>query len=120
MSDDFGRHFADVVWQDVRPPAHEGQRPAGGDKVDRCARAGSIGDRRGEVFEALDFSRTAGIGECGGVGPDGRVDVDLADGLLHFLELVERDHLVELDLGSRDAFDHDHFFLEGRIVDEHL
>src|SRR5256886_4060032 len=113
-------HFANVMGKDVRPPAHEGQRTAGGNQADRCAWAGPVGECRGQVFESLYLAGPAGVGQRGGIGPYGRVDVDLAHGFLHLLELIQRHHLVELDLGSGDAFDDDDLLLEGRVVDQDL
>src|ERR1700731_695984 len=105
VPDHLGRNFAEVVREHVGTPAHEGQRPAGGHQVDRRSGARPVGDGRRQVFEALDLTRTAGISERGGVGSDRRVDVDLGDRLLHFLELLEGHHPAKLDLRPGDPLD---------------
>src|ERR1700704_3510262 len=87
VADHLGRHFAQVVREDVGTTAHEGQRPAGGNQVDRGAWAGAVGDRGREVFEALDLARTARIGERGGIGAHRGIDIDLADRPPHLFEL---------------------------------
>src|SRR6202165_5036805 len=111
-----GRHFAQVVREDIRATAHEGERPAGSDQVDRGARAGAVGDRGREVLEALDLARAARIGECRGIGSDRGIDIHLGDRPLHLLELVQRDDLAELDRRAGNPLDDDDLFLEGRVI----
>src|SRR3984893_11696093 len=120
VPDHLGRHFVQVVREDIGTTAHEGERPAGRDQVDRGAWAGAVGDRRGEVLETLDLPRAARIGERRGIGPHRGIDIDLGDRALHLLELVDGHHLAELDRRAGDPLDDDDLFLEARVIDEHL
>src|SRR6202521_5135832 len=117
VPDDFGRHLAQVVREDIRTTTHEGERPAGSDQVDRGARAGAVGDGGREVLEAFDLPWTARVGERRGIGPNRGIDIHLSDRPLHVLELVEGDHLAELDRRAGDALDDHDLFLEGRVID---
>src|SRR5256886_4241140 len=67
-------NFAQVVREDVGTPAHEGERSAGGHQVDRCAWARAVGNRGGEVLEALDLPGAARVGERAGMGADGGIE----------------------------------------------
>src|SRR5437764_6695221 len=113
-------NFAQVVREDVGTPAHEGERPAGGHQVDRRAWARAVGNRGGEVLEALDLPGAARVGERGGIGADRGIHVDLGYRLLHLLELIERHHLVKLDRRTGNPLHDDDLFLEGGVIDEHL
>src|SRR5438093_10941940 len=58
-------NFAEVVREDIGTPAHEGERPAGGYQVDRRAWARAVGDRRGQVLEALALPGAARVAQRG-------------------------------------------------------
>src|ERR1700736_3179151 len=120
VPDDFGRHLAQVVREDVRATPHEGERPAGSDQIDRGARAGAVGDCGREVLEALDLTRAARVGECRGIGPHRGIDIHLGDRPLHLLELLQRDDLAQLDRRAGDPLDAPDLFLGGRGIDEQL
>src|SRR6266568_7964913 len=117
VTDHLGGNFAQVVGKDIGTPAHEGERPAGGHQVDGRAWAGAVGDRGGEVLEAFDLPGAARVGERGGIGAHRGIDVDLGYRLLHLLELIERDHLAELDRRAGDPLHDDHLFLERGVID---
>src|SRR5437870_3347295 len=120
VTDYLRRHLAQVVGQDMRPSPHEGERPASRHQVDRRPQAGSIGNRRCHIFEALDLPRPARVGERRGVGSHGRVDIDLGHCPLHLLQLLEGHDLSELDLRAGNPLDDDHLLLEGWVIDQHL
>ncbi len=110
----------EVGRNDVVAAADQGQRPAGGDKRDRPARAGAVRDEVGDLVDPVLARPARRGGDVDGPADQRRIDVDLADATLELGELVDRQHLMELGGILERASDDGQFFVMRRVVDEHL
>src|SRR4051794_26556109 len=97
MPEDVLRQLAQVLRDRVPPAAEERERARREREVDRSARADAVLDVRCELGESDRVERTRRGGEPLRVADERRVDVDLANGELQRGELLEREHLVDVD-----------------------
>ena len=120
VAQDVGGDLAEVLRQRVLAAAHERERPAGEDHVDRRARAGAEGDVAREVAEPDRGDVARGVGELHRVLDQRRIDEHRVGRALQPGELRGVDRPAgRLERGGHPLDDHE--LLGGRrVVDQHL
>ena len=120
MPESVHRERLEILGEHVVAAAHEGQRSRCLDEADRAARARAEGDVARQLGQAVACGLARGDRDLDRVADQGRVDVDVEDGPLQRLQVLQREHLPEL--GRRDELPlHDRQLLVVLgVADRHL